>query len=307
MGKIVVVAGPTATGKSALALFLAQRFGGEVVGADSMQIYRGLRIGTAAITQEEACGVPLHLMGFLPPDAPFSVAAWLKMAHGCIGEIHARGAVPIVCGGTGLYLSSLLQGVRFEQETDTALRAQLEADWRQQGGQAMLARLAACDPGRAEKLHLQDKKRILRALEQALQTRMTAEAREAQSTAGGPPYSALCLGLNHADRAGLYAAIEARVDAMMEEGLLQEARGVFENRDRYKTAVQAIGYKEFFPYFESEAPLEACVQKLKQATRNYAKRQLTWFRRMDDMHWLDATSPALREQAGQRAAAFLKA
>lgn len=296
--KVLVVCGPTATGKSSLALHLARRFGGELIAADSMQVYRGLVVGTAATTPQAAGEVPVHLTGFLPPEQPFSVADWVEKAAALIEGISARGRLPIVCGGTGLYIQSLVTGTRFEQDSrDDALRAELEAQWQAQGANAMLARLAALDPRRAETLHVKDKKRILRALEQSLLTGRTAAQRLAASRPAQPPYDSLLLGLRFEEREMLYNSINLRVDAMMAQGLLAEAQTVWENRARYQTAAQAIGYKEFFPYFEGTSELGACVDKLKQATRNYAKRQLTWFGGMTDIHWLEADDPDLAAKA----------
>jgi len=305
LGKIIVVCGPTATGKSDVALALCRRFGGEVVNADSMQVYRGLPIGTAAVTPAEAGGVPLHLNGFLPPEERYSVASWLRDAQACIDEIHRRGAVPVVCGGTGLYIKSLVEGIHYSEQNGTERRAALEAEWAMQGGEAMLARLRAQDPDHADKLNVNDKKRILRALELLADTGLTERERASRSHAAPPAYEALCIGLDYADRAALYAAINLRVDAMLAAGLLDEARMVYENRGCYGTAVQAIGYKEFFPYFAGDAPLEACTDKLKQATRNYAKRQLTWFRKMPQVRWLRVDEANVQAQATEWVQAFL--
>ncbi len=304
--KIVVVCGPTATGKSDLALGLARAFSGEMVGADSMQVYAGLTVGTAALTAEMAGGVPQHLVGFLPPEQVFSVADYVRAAHEAIKEICARGRLPVVCGGTGLYIESLVKGLSFtEEKVPPETRAALAAEWEQAGGAAMLEKLAALDPEAAGTLHPNDKTRILRALEQVQHTGITKGKRAQRSLPAAPPYDALCIGLDFQERAALYAHINARVDDMMDGGLLPEAQRVYENRDSYKTAAQAIGYKEFFPYFAGEAPLDACVEKLKQATRNYAKRQLTWFRRMPDIHWLLREDAACEENARQMVASFL--
>ncbi|MDL2293443.1 tRNA (adenosine(37)-N6)-dimethylallyltransferase MiaA [Ruminococcaceae bacterium OttesenSCG-928-D13] len=299
-GRIVVVCGPTATGKTELAIALARRYGGEMVSADSMQVYRGLVVGTAAPTAEELGGIPCHLTGFVPPEERYSVAEWLKAATGAIRDILARGRLPVVCGGTGLYIQSLVQGLSYDEAPQPLeLRKSLEQQWDEQGGEAVYQRLAGLDPEHAARLHLNDKKRIIRALEQSLTGGGTAAARAAQSRRHPPSFEALCLGLNHPERAELYARINRRVDKMMERGLLAEAELVWRHRDSYQTAAQAIGYKEFFPYFEEQALLEGCVDKLKQATRNYAKRQLTWFRRMDMVHWLDAGAEGLTDAAAE--------
>jgi tRNA dimethylallyltransferase len=304
--RLLVVCGPTATGKTRLAIMLARHFGGELVGADSMQVYAGLPVGTAAPTEAELDGLPCHLCGTVSPQRLYSVADWLVGANAAIADIAARGALPVVCGGTGLYISSLLRGTGFLPEPpDHELTAALQADWRRQGGAAMLRRLAAGDPERAAQLHPNDKKRILRALEQLERTGFTAGQREVAQNAAGPGYHALCLGLNCSDRAVLYARVNARVDGMLAQGLLNEARAIWRQRECCRTAAQAIGYKEFFPYFAGEAPLECCVDKLKQATRNYAKRQITWFDKLPGIRWLDAEAPALYDESSRMAGLFL--
>lgn len=306
--KILVVCGPTASGKTELAFMLCRRFAGEVVGADSMQVYRGLAIGTAAEKPAAYSDVPLHLVGFLPPERAFSVAEYVAKAGEVIDDILARGRLPVVCGGTGLYLQSLIEGVRFtEDSASPEKRQKLEEDWQHQGAEAMLRRLAACDAAAAEKLHPADKKRILRALEVLEITGLTMVQQNEASRMLPPPYSALCVALGFPDRAQLYARIDRRVEDMLTAGLLDEARQVYQNRESYRTAAQAIGYKEFFPFFEESATLDECTQKLKQATRNYAKRQLTWLRRMPYVHWLAAEDADVYTQAERLAAAFLQA
>lgn len=289
--KIVVVLGPTASGKTALSVSLAKQYGGEIISADSMQIYKGLDIGTAKASKEEQCAIPHHLIDIAQPQELFSVANFLPLAQQKIAEIAARGALPIVCGGTGLYLSSLVNGVRFtEEKTDPALRDALRTEFEEKGAQAMLTELSAIDPVYAAKLHLNDTKRILRALELYRQTGKTMSRQLEASLPDQPPYNALLLGLNYASREVLYDKINRRVDQMIQAGVLEEALKVWQHRASWTTAAQAIGYKEFFPYFEG-AELTACTEKLKQATRNYAKRQLSWFQRMPQVQWLDAEHP----------------
>lgn len=293
---LIVICGPTATGKTAAAVSAAKLLDGEVVSADSMQIYKGLRVGTAQATPEEMGGVPHHLVGFLPPEERFSVADYVAQATGCMGEIRARGRVPIVAGGTGLYISSLVNGIDFTVKKDAPqLRERLEAELLQQGAEAMYRRLQQADPEAAAKLHPADRVRVLRALEWYEQTGQTAQERIARSRPAQKPFHPLLIGLMTPERAQLYARINARVDRMLEQGLLEEARLVYAHREQYHTAVQAIGYKEFFPYFEGAAALAECTESLKRASRRYAKRQLTWFRHMEGIVWLEPGDDAAGE------------
>lgn len=302
----MVVCGPTASGKSELALQLSHQFNGEMVSADSMQIYSGLHIGTAALLPQDAEGISQNLVGFLPPDKEFSVAEYVALAGDAIAGIAGRGKLPVVCGGTGLYISSLVSGTVFTpQKPDEALRTKLEELLEQEGGEGMLRRLAEIDPAHAETLHAKDHKRILRALEQWEQTGKTRAEREKLSKPEERPYNAMCIAVTY-PREELYRRIELRVDSMVEKGVLKEAEWVYQNKDVFKTAAQAIGYKEFFGYFAGESSLEECVAKLKQATRNYAKRQLTWFKRMDGVYWLDASQPDATREAERVVQDFLQ-
>lgn len=305
--KLVVVCGPTASGKTGLGIRLAQRFGGEIISADSMQIYRRLDVGTAKPTPEEQAMVPHHLIDFLEPEQPYSVADYVEQAGECARQIAARGHQPFVVGGTGLYISSLIRGVRFApQKGDPALRERLQKELEEQGAQAMYDRLAALDPVAAAATHPNNHVRVIRALEMLELEGKTATQQKREAVAGESPYEALCLCLEHPDRQRLYARIEQRIDLMLEAGVLDEAKLVYDNRESYKTAAQAIGYKEFFPYFAGEQPLEACVERLKQATRNYAKRQLTWFRRMPEVTWLQINDPDMAEKAIRLTEEFLE-
>ena len=294
---MVAIGGPTATGKTALSVALAKEFGGEVINADSMQIYRGLDVGTAKPTAGERQGIPHHLMDFLPPEAPYSVANFTAAAAPLIEQLNSAGRLPIVTGGTGLYITSLMKGTAFAPEkTDPAIRARLQAEADEQGSAALYARLQEIDPAYAEKLHPNNLPRVIRALElfEATGRRMSEQQRAA--LAAEPPYRSLCICLTCRDRAELYRRIDRRVDSMLQNGVLEEAKLVYDNREIYRTAAQAIGYKEFFPYFAGEKPLNDCTNRLKQATRNYAKRQLTWFRHQADGVWLyvDEEPPAPR-------------
>ena len=303
---VVAVVGPTATGKTALGVALAQHFSGEVISCDSMQIYKGLDVGTAKVTPEETCGIPHHGVDILTPDKPFSVADFTAMAGRLEREISARGALPILVGGTGLYVQSFLNGVRFTEEKASAgLREQLAAELAEKGGTAMYEELRQVDPEAAAAIHPNNQVRVLRALEHYRATGKKLSEQKAESLPPEKPYRSLILGLDFPDRAALYRRIDLRVDKMLEAGILPEAELVWQNRETYRTAAQAIGYKEFFPYFEGAASLEACTDKLKQASRNYAKRQLTWFRHMEGVVWLDAGAPDVRQTAIRTVSEFL--
>lgn len=296
--RLLLLGGPTATGKTALSVALAQRLGGEIISADSMQVYQGLSIGTAKATPEEMQGIPHHLVDCLPPTEPYNVADFVQRADGLIREITARGRLPILVGGTGLYLSSLMDGLRFaEQKPSEELRQRLRRQAEEEGATAMHRRLAALDPEAARAIHPNNLVRVLRALEACELAGIPFSRQQAEARPPEPLYDPLLLCLTFADRQRLYARINARVDRMLEAGLLDEARAVYEHRESYPTAVQAIGYKEFFPYFEGQDTLLECTNKLKQASRNYAKRQLTWFRHRAGVIWLEAGDPALLEQA----------
>lgn len=289
--RVVAVGGPTASGKTALSVALARAFDGEIINADSMQIYKNLDVGTAKPSAEERQEIPHYLLDFLSPETPYSVADFTAAADPLIRDITARGRLPLVVGGTGLYITSLLSGMAFAPEkTDPAIRARLQARADTEGGAALYAELQRIDPDYAAQVHPNNLPRVIRALElfEATGRRMSDQRREARPAEA--PYHALCLCLTCRDRAVLYSRIDRRVDEMVENGVLDEARQVYDHRDAYRTAAQAIGYKEFFPYFEGTASLTECTERLKQATRNYAKRQLTWFRHMDGVVWLDAST-----------------
>lgn len=300
---VLAVVGPTASGKTALSLVLARRFNGEIISADSMQIYRGLDIGTAKVTAEEAAGIPHHGLDVCDPAQDFSVADYVAMARQLEQELSARGKLPILCGGTGLYVESFLRGIRFaEEKTDPALRRALEEELAQRGAHALYEELCRVDPEAAKGIHPNNTVRLVRALEHYRATGQTLTRQKEASRPAEQPYRSLVLGLGFADRSALYSRIDRRVDQMMEQGLLREAEMVYCARERFRTAAQAIGYKEFFPYFEGEEPLEQCVLRLKQASRRYAKRQMTWFRHMPEIVWLDAQNPAAAQKAALAAA-----
>ena len=304
--RVVAVGGPTASGKTALSVALARAFDGEIINADSMQIYKNLDVGTAKPSEEERQGIPHYLLDFLPPETPYSVADFTAAADPLIRDITARGRLPLVVGGTGLYITSLLSGMAFAPEkTDPAIRARLQARADTEGGAALYAELQRVDPDYAAQVHPNNLPRVIRALElfEATGRRMSDQRREARPAEA--PYHALCLCLTCRDRAVLYSRIDRRVDEMVENGVLDEARQVYDHRDAYRTAAQAIGYKEFFPYVEGTAGLTECTERLKQATRNYAKRQLTWFRRQNDALWLYLDEEDVTEHACTLVRAFL--
>ena len=304
--RVVAVGGPTASGKTALSVALARAFDGEIINADSMQIYKNLDVGTAKPSAEERQGIPHYLLDFLSPETPYSVADFTAAADPLIRDITARGRLPLVVGGTGLYITSLLSGMAFAPEkTDPAIRARLQARADTEGGAALYAELQRIDPDYAAQVHPNNLPRVIRALElfEATGRRMSDQRREARPAEA--PYHALCLCLTCRDRAVLYGRIDRRVDEMVENGVLDEARQVYDHRDAYRTAAQAIGYKEFFPYFEGTANLTECTERLKQATRNYAKRQLTWFRRQNDVVWLYLDEEDVTERACTLVRAFL--
>ena len=254
-----------------------------------MQIYQGMAIATAKPTQEEMQGIPHHLIDFLPPDQTYSVALFVRDAARCIEEITARGRLPIIAGGTGLYVDSLLNHVQFsEEQRDEAYAAQLREELLQNGVEPLLQRLWEVDAASARRLSAEkNPKRIIRALEFYHTTGTTITEQLAQSRQTPSPYRAVKLGLNFKDREKLYDRINRRVDQMLAQGLIEEAQRVLAS-PLSCTSVMAIGYKELMPYFQNEATLEECIEKLKRETRRYAKRQLTWFRRDKEIHWLYA-------------------
>ena len=294
--KVIAVIGPTASGKTALSVELAKRFDGEIVSADSMQIYKYMDIATAKPTEEEKQGIPHHLMDFLEPSESFSVARYCELAHAAITDIAARGRLPIIAGGTGLYVDSLLDGMQFEeQEIDLALREGIAAELEEMGMDHMLNVIRAFDPDSAERLSKErNPKRVVRCIEVYRLTGMTQTQLNLSQQRADAPYDALKIGLTAADREYLYDRINRRVDIMMENGLLEEARRFYE-ADFGDTAAAAIGYKELLPYLEGERDLDTCVGNLKRATRRYAKRQMTWFRRDPSVCWFNIDELSVEE------------
>lgn len=275
---ILVVCGPTASGKTKLAVDLAKMFNGEIISADSMQIYKGLDIASAKPTEEEKEGVPHHLMGFLDPRSAYSVADYVIEARRLIADISERGRLPIICGGTGLYINSIVDNIEFDDTgSDPRYREELREIAREKGNGAVLDMLRKIDPESADRLHENNLSRVIRALEVYRLSGRTMTEIQAESRKNPSPFEP-CMLMIDWDREVLYHRINQRVDIMLEMGLLGEAREFF-THDDYVTASQAIGYKELKPYFDGEKELSECVEHLKQETRKYAKRQLTWFRK----------------------------
>ena len=286
--KILVIAGPTASGKTALAVELALLRGGEVVSADSMQIYRRMDIGTAKPTMEERQGVPHHMLDVAGPEEDFSVARYVDMAAACVDGIISRGKLPILAGGTGLYIDSLLSGRTFAAfDGGSPLRRELEGRLQLQGGAALLEELAQVDPQAAARLHPNDSKRIVRALEVYLTTGKTITQHNLETQALPPSYDALTLTLAFRQREDMWARVDRRVDQMMAAGLAEEVRDLLDSGvPRKCTAMQAIGYKEMAAALEGDGDISAAAEEIKLRSRQYAKRQLTWFRRNSAARWL---------------------
>jgi tRNA dimethylallyltransferase len=285
--KIVCVAGPTASGKTKLAVELAKAYDGEVLSCDSMQIYRGMAIGTAAPTPEEMQGVVHHMIGVADPGEDFSVGKYVELAEPVLQDILSRGKTCVVCGGTGLYADSLLLGRSFAPCPSTGMRETLEAEARQSGIEPLLARLKEVDPEAGARLHPSDKRRIIRALEVYLETGETISAHNAATRQLPPRYDAVWIGLQFADRADMKALIDRRVDKMAEEGLLEEVQALLAmGLPRNATAMQAIGYKEFLGVLDGTLTEQEALELVKLRSRQYAKRQLTWLRRNPAIHWI---------------------
>ena len=286
MNHIICIAGPTASGKTALAVELAKELNGEVVSCDSMQVYRRMDIGTAKPTKEEMQGIVHHMIDVAEPDEDFSVSRYCRLATPIVDDILGRGKTAIIAGGTGLYMDSLIRGNAFAPFPATGVREKLEAKADAAGMEAMLAWLSSVDPEAAARLHLSDRKRIIRALEVYLETGETITEHNRKTQAIPPRYTPLWLGLDFADRAELYRRIDLRVDLMLEQGLLAEIQNLLDSGIPEKcTAMQAIGYKEFVAALKGGSLSEA-AEEVKKSSRHYAKRQLTWFRRNKDIHWL---------------------
>lgn len=286
--RIAAVVGPTASGKTALAIELAKRFDGEVISCDSMQIYKGMDIGTAKPTPDETCGIPHHMIDIIEPSESFSAADYAPLATAAAEDIISRGKLPIFCGGTGLYLDSVLTANEYaDVETDLTLRASLLEDVERDGALALWNKLNEVDPESAAATHPNNVKRVARALEIFLSSGITKTEWDKRSRESPPPFDATVIALDR-EREELYSRIDLRVDLMMKAGLEDEVRELIKSGrlPRNSTAAQAIGYKELISYFDGEYPIEDAISLIKQSSRRYAKRQLTWFRRNSEVKWL---------------------
>ena len=297
MNNLICIAGPTASGKTALSIALAKELDGEIVSCDSMQVYRRMDIGTAKPSLDEREGIPHHMLDVAEPWEDFSVSRYCAMADPIVEDILSRGKTAIIVGGTGLYMDSLIKGNDFAPFPSTGVREALEA----RPIEEVWAQLQEVDPEAAQRLHLSDKKRIIRALEIYLETGQTMTEHDRLSRLKPDKYSPLWLALEDADRQDLYDRINRRVSLMLEQGLLEEIRGLLADGIPSKcTAMQAIGYKEFVDALEGRCTVEEAADLVRQSSRRYAKRQLTWFRRNPKIHWLRRTEETKTED-------FLKA
>ena len=287
MDKLVIIAGPTATGKSDAAVALSKAIGGEVISADSVQVYKGLDIGSAKIKAEEMQGITHHLIDVLEPEEPFNITIFQKMAKEAMKGIYERGHIPVICGGTGFYIQSVLYDIEFtEEETDMSYRSELE---KKTAGE-LYDMLKAVDPVSCESIHENNIKRVIRALEFYHETGYPISTHNAQQRARKAAYDARFFVLTD-DRAALYERIDARVDKMIDAGLVEEVRALRERGvPRMSTAMQGLGYKEIYAYLEGECSLEEAIYTIKRDSRHFAKRQVTWFKREADAIWIDRSS-----------------
>lgn len=283
---VIVVCGPTGSGKSSLAMALCEKIGAELICADSMQIYKHMDIGTAKDSPEQCRRIPHHMMDIIEPAEEYSAAMYEQQAVKCVRDITARGKIPLVCGGTGLYIDALLKGHSF-LDYSPELRRDFEKRWTEEGGAALMAQLAECDPDSAEKLHANDKKRIIRALEVYTLTGSSITRHNEMSRQRPVRYRSAEIALCPVDRQQLYDRIDRRVDEMMQQGLAEEVKTLAGASSLGKTAKQAIGYKELLEYYEGKTDIKSAVELIKKRSRNYAKRQLTWFRARNSIKWIN--------------------
>ncbi len=306
---VIAVQGPTASGKSATALSICEHFHGELISCDSMQIYRRMDIGTAKPTKEEMARIPHHLIDICEPDEDFSAAAFATVAQNAIADVHNRGKLPVLCGGTGLYLDSVLKGVAFgELEPDPAYREELALFAKENGNEALHAKLVAIDPEAAAAIHPNNIKRVIRALEICKTSGMTKTEWDRQAIQNESPYEATLMALDYRDREILYSRIDRRVDEMMALGLLEEVRGLLADGflTPESTAGGAIGYKELIACIKGDISPKEAADAVKLATRHYAKRQLTWLRRNEKIHWLYPDDYATKDELFKAAFAIVE-
>ena len=309
MPQVLCVVGPTACGKTKMGVELAKRFHGEVVSVDSMQIYRGMTIGTAAPTAEEMEGIPHHMIAVADPAESWSAARYAQQADACVQDILRRGKLPVLVGGTGLWLDALVRGIDFaEGAQGGGMRLALQKRMAQEGAQMLLEELRRIDPAAAEKLHLRDEKRIIRALEVYYTTGETITDHDARTKTIPDRYEAYYIGLTYSDRQMLRRRIDQRVDMMVEQGLLQEVESLLRSGlPREATSLQAIGYKQFLAVAEGKATAAEAIAEVKLRSRQYAKRQMTWLRRNEAIHWIDRTKESDFSTALQNATEYLTA
>ena len=306
MNNIICIAGPTASGKTALAVALAKELSGEVVSCDSMQIYRRMDIGTAKPTREEMAGIPHHMLDVAEPEESFSVSRYCEMAAPIVDDILARGKTAIIAGGTGLYMDSLIRGNEFAPFPATGHRERLEEILAKEGPEVLAQELKGIDPEALERSQ-GNPRRIIRALEVWYETGETITAHNLRTQAVPPRYDPIFLGLDFASRAELYRRIDLRVGLMLEQGLVEEIRGLLSSGiPAGCTAMQAIGYKEFVAALEGRGSIEEAADQVRQSSRRYAKRQLTWFRRNPKMRWLVRQEDQSTEEILERARQLLR-
>lgn len=292
--KVISIVGPTAVGKTQLSIEIAKRFGGEIISGDSMQVYRGMDIGTAKIAEEEKQGIPHYMIDLKHPEEPFSVAEYQKYVHQYIEEIDSHGKLPIIVGGSGLYIQSALYDYHFsDQGRDEQVTRRLESELNDQGADIMHKRLEEIDPDQAAKIHPNNHRRLIRALE-IYETTGTTMSEYQKKQPVNSPYHPIFIGLEM-DRHLLYERINDRVDLMLAHGLLEEVKTLYDQGYENNQAMRGIGYKEFIPYFKGERAFDDTVQVLKRNSRRYAKRQYTWFKNKMDVNWYATTSESREE------------
>ncbi len=285
--KVIVIGGPTASGKSTLAVELAKKIDGEIISADSMQIYKDMNIGTAKITKEEMQGIKHYMIDFVSPSKRYSVSSYKKEAEKCIEEILGKGKTPIICGGTGLYIDSLIYGIEFlEEEIDETYRIKLNEIAKSEGLERLYDMAVEIDPEAMQKISKNDQKRIIRVLEIYHKTGKTKTQQDLESRKNGVKYDYRVFAINM-DRQLLYDRINKRVDRMIEEGLIEEVKSIIERYEEFPTAMQGLGYKEVVEYLNGNIDKEEMIEKIKMETRRYAKRQITWFKKNKKTYWLD--------------------